>query len=182
VTQVEPAADLAAALAVLDAGLGLGAYTLEGLRTTSAGRGAVLVARQGDEVIGAAVVELVGTDRSWYDRFGEQARVQLTAAHRPGSLGGAAVVPQWRGRGVGRQLQAAMLTWLAEQGCDLAVAVAWLHPGDGQSQPLLERAGFTPIARAEDVYLEDSLNHGLVCSYCGGACHCAGMLFVQPLS
>lgn len=56
-----------------------------------------------------------------------------------GTLGGAGVLPEFRGRGVQSALIAARMQWLASQNCEWLVSVA--HPGSA-SHHNMERAGF----------------------------------------
>jgi GNAT superfamily N-acetyltransferase len=56
-----------------------------------------------------------------------------------GTLGGASVLPEFRGRGVQAALIAARMIWLAKQDCEWFATVA--HPG-GASHRNMERFGF----------------------------------------
>lgn len=61
------------------------------------------------------------------------------AADGVGSLGGAGVLPEFRGRGIQSALIAARMQWLAAQNCEWLVTVA--HPGSA-SHRNMERFGF----------------------------------------
>ena len=114
---------------------------------------------------------------SYYDRFGRTACAILDR-HTVGSLASLAVRPNLRGQGIGQRLTEEVIRRLRHMGCDLLVAISWASGGSYPSRPLFEKLGFRYIAEAPDVYLEDSLERGLVCDFCGGACHCSGILYV----
>jgi GNAT superfamily N-acetyltransferase len=172
---------IADALDLLCEGLGRGAYYQADL-TALAGAERSLVLGATHEVdptplVGVAVAELLSpTNMSYYHRFGEHA-VDLIGRHTVGNLSALAVRPHLRGQGIGQCMTAEVMRWLRRSGCDLLVAISWLSGGPNPSRPFFERLGFQFVAEAPDVYLQESLERGLVCPFCNGHCHCRGALY-----
>jgi GNAT superfamily N-acetyltransferase len=173
------------AFGLLCSGLGQGAYTENGLQALAQNPralllGAMLTVNPGP-LVGAAVVEQLYCDElSYYTRFGAGA-LALLGRHTVGSLAGIAVQPSLRGQGIGQGLMAGVIGWLRQEGCDLLITISWVSRGPNPSRPLFEKLGFTYVAEVPDVYLQDSLEHGLVCAYCDGPCHCSGILYMLDL-
>jgi ribosomal protein S18 acetylase RimI-like enzyme len=172
---------IADALDLLCDGLGRGAYHQADL-TALAGAEWSLVLGATLEVdpmplVGVAVAELLSpSNMSYYHRFGEDA-VDLIGRHTVGNLSALAVRPHLRGQGIGQCMTAEVMRWLRRRDCDLLVATSWLSGGPNPSRPLFEKLGFHFIAEAPDVYLQESLERGLVCPFCNGHCHCRGALY-----
>jgi len=141
----------------------------------------LLAAREGTEVLGAAVCRLLcADDADYYHAFGATA-LELFTHHRVGSLEALAVKPTRQRRGLGTELTRAQMRWLADQGCDVAVAVSWIPAGRSTSGPMYERLEFVGTAPIDDFYLEESIADGWTCPQCQGPCHCAGALFYARL-
>jgi|GEM_PF-379652 len=78
------------------------------------------------------------------------------AGDRNGWLLLGAVDAAWRGRGIGRRLFEARLSWLTERAPDMVFAFGWERDGRPSSRPLFERYGFTPVQTFEGYYADDS--------------------------
>ncbi len=176
---------LAVALDLLDEGLGRGAYQADELTRFAGSRAHLVLGATVDPgpapLAAVAVAELLSpANLSYYQRFGAAA-VELIGRHRVGSLSALAVRPPLRCRGVGTAVTSEVVRWAQRQGCDILVAVSWISDGPNPSRPLFEKLGFRFVASAPDVYLDDSLERGLVCPFCVGPCRCAGALYTLDL-
>jgi ribosomal protein S18 acetylase RimI-like enzyme len=173
---------LADVLRLLCDTLGKGAYTHADLEALVRSPDALIlgatIAPHAGPLPGVAVAQrLSPEDLSYYERFG-RAACAILDGHTVGSIAGLAVRPDLRGQGVGKHLTEEVIRSLRHLGCDLIVAISWVSGGSNPSRPLFEKLGFKYIAEAPNVYLDDSLERGLVCDFCGGPCHCSGILYV----
>jgi GNAT superfamily N-acetyltransferase len=174
------AAGAAAAQRLLNQGLGDGMYGVEGLLADAAEPTAgVWLARAG-EPVGAAVARLlVPDDVDYYRRFGPAATGLFDGT--VGSFEGLAVDPRHRRRGIGARLTLATLDWMRAQGCDVAVALAWLSGRPDSSPPLFRHLGFREGLTIERFYAEESVANDWSCPVCGQPCTCAATFFALPL-
>ena len=142
---------------------------------------AVWIARQGaSPVVGAAVARLlIPEDAHYYERFGPEAVELFTGT--VGSYEAVSVEPHLRRRGVGRLLTQVSLEWMREQGCDVAVTLAWLSGNRDSSPELFRRLGFQEGPTLDRFYFEESLRDGWICPICGGPCLCSATLFTLRL-
>jgi GNAT superfamily N-acetyltransferase len=170
------------ALNVLNEALGARSYSAAGLeQEIHDPRTYVLEARAVDgALIGVASARVLAPDGlSIYAQFGEGSRI--LDGHCVGSLNASAVVPAYRGRGLGSALARARLLWLEAQGCDMVVGLSWLSGLAHTSKPVFERYGFTAVGRSDEIYTRLSIEHDFDCPTCGYPCHCPGLLFVRSL-
>jgi GNAT superfamily N-acetyltransferase len=174
---------LEAARMLLDDLLGAGLYPAAKAADIAQDREAqLLVAREGDDVLGAAVCRLLyPEDADYYRAFGATA-LDLFSRHRVGSLEALAVRPPSQRRGLGSQLTRAQMGWLAAAGRDVAVAVSWIPDSVSASGPMYQRLGFTGTAPVANFYLEESMEEGWTCPQCQGPCHCAAAMYYARLS
>jgi GNAT superfamily N-acetyltransferase len=75
-----------------------------------------------------------------------------------------AVDQAWRGEGIGSELLRRRQEWARAAGADMAIAMGWERDGRPTSRPLLERAGFVPVERIEEMYAETGRT---ACPDCG---------------
>lgn len=130
--------------------------------------------------VGAAVARLlIPEDVTYYEAFGPEA-VKLFKGE-VGSYEAVAVEPGFRRRGTGRLLTEAGLGWMREQGCDVAVTLAWLSGRKDSSPHLFRRLGFHEWGTVNRFYYEESLRDGWECPVCGGPCRCSATLFTLDL-
>ena len=142
---------------------------------------AVWIARQGGpEPVGAAVARLlIPEDAAYYERFGPEAVKLFTG--KVGSYEAVAVERGFRRRGTGRLLTEVALEWMRQQGCDLAVTLAWLSGREDSSPYLFGRLGFREWGTVERFYYEESLRDGWECPVCRGTCRCSATFFTLRL-
>lgn len=132
------------------------------------------------EPVGAAVARLlIPEDSGYYERFGPEAVELFTDS--VGSYEAVAVEPDFRRHGVGRLLTEDSLGWMRQQGCDVAVTLAWLSGSKDSSPELFRRLGFRQGPTVDRFYYEESLRDGWICPVCGGPCRCSAMLFTLRL-
>jgi GNAT superfamily N-acetyltransferase len=182
---IDPSADaeLSRALAILSDALGVGVFCLTDLAGLARGPSSKLIAarRSADRtIVAVGSAELIGSNLSYYTRFGPRV-VERLASHRCGNLSSLGVARESRGQGLGSAVLDAQIAWLAEQRCDLAVAIAWMSNLPPTSHEMLERRGFNCLGEVPEFYLSDSLARGWSCPSCGGGCRCAGRLYVREL-
>jgi ribosomal protein S18 acetylase RimI-like enzyme len=173
---------MAHAVRLLCDSLGKSAYTLADLEALLRNPEALLLAAtiepRADPLAAVAVAQRLSPDGlSYYDRFG-RAACAILDGHTVGSIAALAVQPDLRSLGIGKCLAEEVMRSLRQMGCDLLVAISWVSGGSNPSRPLFEKLGFKFIAEATNVYLNDSLERGLICDFCGGPCHCSGILYV----
>ena len=182
---VTSAEALEQALALIDAELGNGLFSLDYLRAAGSDPTAIILAAwEGPNMTAIAMGRLlVREDAGYYQAFGEAAR-RIFEAGPVGSLSALAVAPQSRHRGLGAELIRRRVQWFREKGCAAAVAIAWLpttYPL-GYSAPLFRQLGFSEGARVPDFFLEESARDGWSCPADGNPCRCAAILFwMEPL-
>ena len=84
-------------------------------------------------------------------------------------------------RGIGQRVAHELLAWLAEGGCDLAVASSWVSGGPNPSLPGLQKLGFRAIAEQPgEVHRVRNLG-GRPCPVCGIPCRCTGILLIRRI-
>lgn len=171
-----------AARALLNQELGQGMYAPDRLRRDAADptAGVWVAITQSRQPVGAAVARLlIPEDGAYYERFGPEA-VQLFNGS-VGSFEALAVAPAYRRHGAGRRLTEASLDWMRQQGCDVAVTLAWLSGLPDSSPPLFRRLGFVEGPTVDRFYYEESRRDGWVCPVCRGPCRCPATLFTLTL-
>ena len=174
-------ARLASALALLNRYLGDQIYGPEKLAEMTRDAKALLTTWDDGGVQAAAVARLLyPEDDSYYAAFGPTA-TDLFRGPRVGSLEALAVKEDHRHKGIGRQLTVDQMSWLARQGCEVAVAVSWLSGGSGTSAGMYRDLGFEGTPPVADFYLAESIRDGWTCPYCRGPCRCAAAFFWRPL-
>jgi GNAT superfamily N-acetyltransferase len=175
--------ELRAALDIFAASLGAGVYGLSALIEQARGPGKVLLAArsaQGRRVVAVGGAELIVGGGAYHAPFGPAA-VDLLASHRCGNLSSLGVARDWRGKGGGSAVLDAQIQWVAAQGCDLAVSIAWMSNRPPMSHQMLERRGFACLAEVPEFYFVESVRYGWSCPSCGGHCRCAARLYVRRL-
>jgi GNAT superfamily N-acetyltransferase len=141
----------------------------------------LLAAREGGEVLGAAVCRLLyPSDADYYHAFGGRV-LELFSHYRVGSLEALAVTPGRQRQGLGTRLTRSQMAWLEQRGCGVAVTISWSPGGTSASAPLYERLGFVGSPWVQDFYLDESIADKWTCPYCKGPCHCAGALYYARL-
>jgi GNAT superfamily N-acetyltransferase len=176
-------ADLSRALEILSDALGNGIYCLTDLAALARSPTSTLIAarRSTDRtIVAVGSAEVIYSNLSYYKRFGPNV-VELLASHRCGNLSSLGVARESRGQRLGSAVLDAQIEWLAEQRCDLAVAIAWMSNLPPMSDKMLERRGFNCLGEAPEFYLSDCLARGWSCPSCGGACRCAGRLYIRAI-
>jgi GNAT superfamily N-acetyltransferase len=140
----------------------------------------LILAVLGDELIGVATARRLSSEgSSYYAPFGTEA-LALFQRNCVGSLECASVQESWQGRGVGRQLAQRRMTWLAEQGCNAIVGIAWESGLQHTSDRVFLRLGFERLAQAKDFYFGISVQRGFICPVCGPPpCRCSASLYVK---
>ena len=173
---------LAAAEKLLNRELGRGLYPPGRLAMDAADpTAAVWIAIDAaPQPVGAAVARLlIPEDVAYYEAFGPEAAKLFNGT--VGSYEAVAVEPGFRRRGTGRLLTEASLGWMREQGCDVAVTLAWLSGRKDSSPHLFGRLGFHEWGTVKRFYYEESLRDGWECPVCGGPCRCSATLFTLDL-
>jgi GNAT superfamily N-acetyltransferase len=174
-------ARLAAALTLLNRTLGEQIFSPGRLAEATRDAEALLTVWDDGDVQGAAVARLLyPDDDAYYAGFGPAATA-LFRTHRVGSLEALAVMEDRRHQGIGRQLTLDQMSWLARQGCDVAVAVSWLSGGTGTSAGMYRDLGFQGTPAVADFYFAESVRDGWTCPSCQGPCHCAAAFFWRAL-
>src|SRR5215469_2584021 len=173
---------ITAAETLLNRELGQGLYPPGRVaRDTADPTAAVWIARQeASPAVGASVARLlIPEDAAYYERFGPEAVELFTDT--VGSYEAVAVEPQLRRRGIGRLLTEAGLEWMREQGCSVAVTLAWLSGNRDSSPELFRRLRFHEGPTVDRFYYDESLLDGWTCPICGGPCRCSATLFTLRL-
>jgi len=148
--------------------------------TADSTAGVWIAGQEASSVVGAAVARLlIPDDATYYEPFGPEALELFRGT--VGSYEAVAVEPQLRRRGVGRLLTEAGLEWMREQGCDVAVTLAWLSGSTDSSPELFRRLGFREGATVDRFYYDESFRDGWICPMCGGPCRCSATLFTLRL-
>jgi GNAT superfamily N-acetyltransferase len=174
-------ARLASALTLLNHALGEQIYSPQKLAEVTRDAEARLGTWEDGGVQGATVARLLyPEDATYYAAFGSAA-TELFQRRRVGSLEAIAVSEDRRHQGIGRQLTLDDMSWLARQGCEVAVAVSWLSGGTGTSAGMYRDLGFEGTAPVADFYLAESIRDGWTCPSCRGPCHCAGAFYWRNL-
>jgi GNAT superfamily N-acetyltransferase len=172
---------LDAALALLNHSLGEQIYSTEKLAEATRDAEAILTTWDDGGVKGAAMARLLyPEDDSYYAAFGPAA-TKLFRGQRVGSLEALAVQEDRRHQGIGRQLTLDQMSWLARQGCEVAVAVSWLSGGSGTSAGMYRDLGFQGTPPVAQFYRAESIRDGWTCPSCGGPCHCAAAFYWRRL-
>lgn len=111
-------------------------------------------------------------------------RTRLLSAARIGLVDSVAVDPSASGHGIGSGMCAAACERFARDGCDSAVAMAWVHE-DGL-EPIsgsLVRSGFTRtglvIKGYWNMWVDSEKGH--MCPFCGAPCRCSAALWMRSL-
>jgi GNAT superfamily N-acetyltransferase len=141
----------------------------------------ILGARLDARIVCVGMAVRLGDDLRLFASFGEEA-LELLRRHRIGLLDSMAVAPGLRARGIGQRVAHKLMAWLADGGCDLAVAPSWVSGGPNPSQPGLEKLGFRAIAEQPGEEHRVRNLGGRPCPVCGIPCRCSGILFVRSLS
>ena len=169
------------AVELLDATQGKGVFSVDDLERIITNRNAImLAARIETELVSVSWARKLSEDFAYYAPFGEEATT-LLADHEVGSLESSSVTPARQRQGIGGRMLRRRVSWLAEAGCSLAVAVSWRNGQVNTSESLFEAAGFTAHGQAENFYLETSRARGYVCPYCDDGCRCGAVFFARVL-
>jgi GNAT superfamily N-acetyltransferase len=157
----------------LDSFLGDGLHSPEVfLQWATKARDAALVgAFEGRRLLGASSCK-VGSLDDWKDLecFEAPGLWQRLQAKTVGILESTAVLPQYRGRGLGRRMAELRIEFLAGVGCRSIIALSWDNGTAQQSRPLLTSIGFVEKGYVRDIW------EGQPCPFCGESCHCDGWL------
>lgn len=92
-----------------------------------------------------------------------------------GFLESALVLPEYRGKGIGKQLLQARMSWFRLKGVQTVCALAWESRQERTSRPLLEAAGFALVEIIEKPWWEEG------CPICGQSCQCNAALMRKDL-
>jgi GNAT superfamily N-acetyltransferase len=172
---------LAAARDLLNRCLGEQIYGPDKLAEATRDAEALVTTWEEGGVQGAAVARLLyPEDVDYYARFGPAA-TDFFRTRRVGSLEALAVQEDRRHQGIGRHLTLDQMSWLARQGCEVAVAVSWLSGGTGTSAGMYRDLGFEGTPAVTDFYLAESVRDGWACPTCHGPCHCSGAFYWRSL-
>ena len=94
------------------------------------------------------------------------------------------VDPAWRGRGIGTALLDARLEWATSTDAEMAFACGWERDRKETSRGLLDDAGFVPVQRIEEMYVDTGRTS---CPDCGiwpsdeRACRCDATVWAKDL-
>jgi len=177
--------DLAASLAIVDEGIGVGWVGADDLRPMPARR--AVVAEHEGRVAGVATAMLRPVDE-----LRDGGNPELWAALSAEIDGAAApilvldvavVAPSARGRGLYTALVEDRVAWGRRQGAPLAMAIGWTPPDGCHIAPAMARSGFARRAELAGFYWSPSIAAGAVCPACGEPpCECAAILFTRRIA
>lgn len=109
----------------------------------------------------------------------------VLSSRRIGLLDSVAIADGYGGRGYGAELIRRCLSRMEEDGCDLAVSMAWVHR-DGV-EPIRKALSSAGLSRSDLViegywneWVDSSAGHD--CPICGAPCHCFGAFWYRRLS
>ncbi len=77
-----------------------------------------------------------------------------------------------RGKGIGSQLLQASVAASKKQGALAGISHIWLQSPGNSAFKYFSKAGGILIKKHPDRWLQDSIEHGYVCTLCGDRCHC----------
>lgn len=92
-----------------------------------------------------------------------------------------AVVPGWRGRGIGSQLVREGLDWCDERGATAAVSFGWKSSGGCHIAGVMATTGFESTLEIPNFWTDDSRRKGYSCPECGSVCECTAVVFRRPV-
>lgn len=151
-------------------------HSVEMIAEELADEGAVVVGIwAGAKLVGAASAYLAGEYET--ESLAEVWPAGVPAPPTPlGMLESAALLPAWRGRGLGRAMVERRVAWLADKGARAVGAYCWESEAERRSRPVLEAVGFEPVGVVKNLW------EGTTCPYCGNSCRCDAMIELLKLS
>jgi ribosomal protein S18 acetylase RimI-like enzyme len=187
IAECEPSSPLlAAATTLLNDALGSGVVTSEDLRALAASdEGAVLVATGSQHNIVGVATAMVLDDKSKAELEEHLSSAGIRRTNLNGSsvgiLKSAAVIPEFRGQGVGLKLVNGRLSRLQRMGCSTAIAAAWDSGTHNSSVGVLESAGFERLAELKEYWREPAGQETFDCLKCGRPCLCSAIVMRRRL-
>lgn len=88
-----------------------------------------------------------------------------------------AVLPGWRGRGIGSQLVREALDWCDERGATTALSFGWKSSGGCHIAGVMATTGFESTQEIPNFWTDDSRQKGYSCPECGSVCECTAVVF-----
>ncbi len=93
------------------------------------------------------------------------------------------VLPEFRGKGIAREMTAQLLKMLLDRGYKYFVAEMWNHADDHDMPAFgsVKRLGSVVFEEAHELFYADLYKQGLTCPECGIYCKCSALVSVIKL-
>lgn len=141
----------------------------------------LLVAYDGDKVVGAAGAKLLSTGFEFYLPFGEKFVKEMEKA-KVGSLSIMGLEPLYQNKGIGQRMACMRQEWLIKNGCNLLVGVSWVSGMANTSNRVFEKLGFKNEGQVDTLFEEMSYSMNLICPVCGKPpCRCPSILYIKRI-
>jgi GNAT superfamily N-acetyltransferase len=137
------------------------------------------IAVERGRVIGVGVCTLA--DRDYAEHYIDVPLDGLEPWEKTGILHMLAVDEDHTGEGIGSKLTLARMNYLAAEGAEGVIGVAWHRESHPDSRPLFEKFDFEAVATVEEYYAKTH-GRGGHCPDCDGECTCDATIYRRPVA